>query len=111
MGAAARVDEIFQALAHPARRAVLEQLAAGPATVSELAAPHAMALPSFVAHLRVLEQNGLVTSEKQGRVRTYRLAPAPLQIAEHWITRQRAQWERRMDQMDAYLLKLKEKEG
>ena len=67
-----------------------------------------MALPSFTQHLDVLEQCGLVRSRKVGRVRTYRLVPQPLRTAEHWITQQRAVWERRLDQLDYYLLELKE---
>lgn len=106
----APVDEVFRALADPTRRRVLERLGRRPASVSELAAPFAMALPSFVQHLKVLEESGLVTSEKRGRVRTYRLAPARLKVAEHWLSRQRSLWERRLDQLDAYLLELKEKE-
>lgn len=67
-----------------------------------------MALPSFVQHLRLLEDSGLVQSTKTGRVRTYRLAPKRLRIAEDWLTRQRSLWVRRLDQLDEYLLKLKE---
>ena len=68
-----------------------------------------MALPSFVEHLRVLEGCGLVRSRKTGRVRTYQLAPRRLRLAEDWLARQRAFWERRLDQLDAYLIQLKEK--
>lgn len=103
-----QLSQIFQALADPTRRAVLERLAAGPATTSELAQPFAMALPSFSQHLGVLEHCGLVHSRKQGRTRTYRLAPRPLRAAEHWMSRQRALWERRLDQLDAYLKEAKE---
>lgn len=112
MGAAhAKVDEVFRALSDSTRRKVVERLGQRPASVSELAAPFDMALPSFVQHLRVLEKSGLVVSEKKGRVRTYRLVPARLQLAEHWLSKQRSLWERRLDQLDAYLLELKEKEG
>jgi DNA-binding transcriptional ArsR family regulator len=104
----AQLTRVFQALADPTRRAVLERLHKGPAPVSVLAEPFAMALPSFTQHLNVLERSGLVRSTKQGRVRTYRLAPQPLHAAEAWFTRQRTLWETRLDQMDAYLLKLKE---
>jgi DNA-binding transcriptional ArsR family regulator len=69
-----------------------------------------MALPSFVQHLRVLEESGLVTSTKTGRVRTYTLDAAQLHTAEDWLARQRSLWERRLDQLDAYLLKLKEQQ-
>jgi len=98
-----RLDCVFQALADPTRRAVVERLCQGPAAVSELARPFRMALPSFSQHLDVLEGCGLVRSRKTGRVRTYRLAPAPLKAAEAWMTTRRALWERRLDQLDAYL--------
>ena len=104
-----RLDRVFQALADPTRRAVLERLSSGPAPVSELAQPFRMALPSFSQHLDVLENCGLVRSRKTGRVRTYRLAPRPLKVAEHWMVKQRAHWERRLDQLDSYLKDLKEK--
>ena len=103
-----RLDRVFQALADPTRRAVIERLGRGPAAMSELAEPFSMALPSFAQHLDVLEGCGLVRSRKKGRVRTYRLAPQPLQAAEHWMAKQRALWERRLDQLDTYLLELKE---
>jgi DNA-binding transcriptional ArsR family regulator len=103
-----RLDGIFQALADPTRRAVLERLTSGPAATSELARPFRMALPSFSQHLDVLEDCGLVRSRKRGRVRTYRLAPRPLRAAEHWMVRQREAWERRLDQLDNYLKDLKE---
>jgi DNA-binding transcriptional ArsR family regulator len=76
--------------------------------MSELAQPFKMALPSFSQHLDVLERCGLVRSRKMGRVRTYQLAPQPLKVAEHWMVRQRAIWERRLDQLDSYLKELKE---
>jgi DNA-binding transcriptional ArsR family regulator len=104
------VDAVFRALADPTRRQVLERLGARPASVSELAAPFKMAMPSFLAHLKVLEASGLVRSEKVGRVRTYALEPERLATAEHWLQRQRSLWERRLDQLDAYLLKMKEEE-
>lgn len=97
------VDGVFRALADPTRRGVLERLSGRPASVSELAAPYDMALPSFVAHLKLLEQCGLVRSSKAGRVRTYELAPERLKLAEDWLGRQRTLWERRLDQLDAYL--------
>ena len=75
---------------------------------SELAAPFAMALPSFAQHLGVLERAGLVTSTKRGRVRTYELAPAALDIADGWLSDQRRRWEQRLDQLDDFLIKLKE---
>jgi DNA-binding transcriptional ArsR family regulator len=103
-----QLDRVFRALGDPTRRAVLSRLSAGPAAVSELARAFEMALPSFTQHLDVLERCGLVRSRKSGRVRTYRLVPQPLKTAENWITRQRELWERRLDQLDSYLLELKE---
>lgn len=108
MSTALPVDSVFRALADPTRRRVLESLSRGPGSVSELAAPFAMALPSFLEHLRVLERCGLVRSRKQGRVRTYRLEPKRLRLAEDWLGQQRALWERRLDQLDDYLMTLKE---
>jgi DNA-binding transcriptional ArsR family regulator len=105
-----QLDRVFQALADPTRRAVLQRLARGPAAVSELAQPFRMALPSFAQHLDVLERCGLVRSRKAGRVRTYRLAPRPLAAAEHWMVKQRSIWERRLDQLDSFLEDLKDKE-
>ena len=103
------IDQTFAALADPTRVAIVARLSRGVASVSELAAPFDMALPSFVEHLRVLEASGLVRSRKAGRVRTYRLAPARLRLAEDWLARQRTLWERRLDQLDAYLVQLKER--
>lgn len=102
------VDGIFRALADPTRRDVVERLSAGPASASELAEPYKMAMPSFFEHLKVLEGCGLVQSEKRGRVRTYQLVSERLQVAEDWLGQQRRLWERRLDQLDAYLLKLKQ---
>lgn len=102
------IDGIFRALSDPTRRDVIERLSGGQASVSELAASYPMALPSFVEHLRVLEGCGLVTSRKQGRVRTYSLVPQQLRSAEDWLGRQRKLWEARLDRLDDYLLKLKE---
>ncbi len=99
---------VFRALADPTRRAVLEHLSRAPASVGELAQPFDMALPSFMQHLKVLEASGLVRSRKTGRVRTYRIAPAPLRDAEDWLARQRSVWERRLDQFDAYVTALQE---
>jgi DNA-binding transcriptional ArsR family regulator len=101
------LDRVFRALGDPTRRAVLSRLGAGSAAVSELARSFDMALPSFTQHLDVLEGCGLVRSRKVGRVRTYRLAPRPLKAAERWMAQQRALWERRLDQLDKYLLELK----
>jgi DNA-binding transcriptional ArsR family regulator len=106
----ADVDDMFRALADPTRRRVIERLSAKRASVSELAAPFKMALPSFVEHLRVLERAGLVQSRKTGRVRTYQLAPERLKLVEDWLGRQRTLWERRLDQLDTYLLSIKDEE-
>ena len=107
--AAEPIDRVFHALSDSTRRHVLERLGRSPASVSELAEPFEMALPSFVQHLAVLEDCGLVRSRKEGRVRTYQLVPKRLKVAEHWLDRQRAVWERRLDQLDDYLAELKEK--
>ena len=105
------VDGVFRALSDPTRRRVVERLSRSAASVSELAAPFEMALPSFVQHLRVLEDCGLVRSHKQGRVRTYRLAPERLTIASRWLEQQRSLWEQRLDQFERYALELKERES
>lgn len=101
------LDRVFQALADPTRRAVLQRLSVGVAPVSELAEPFDMALPSFLQHLKVLEGCGLVRSQKSGRIRTYQISPGPLKAAEGWMSEQRALWERRLDQLDRYLEDLK----
>lgn len=99
----AGLNRLFQALADPTRRAVVERLGQGPVATSELARPFDMALPSFLQHLDVLERAGVVTSTKAGRVRTYRLTPRPMEEAETWLARQRRLWERRLDQFDDYV--------
>ena len=104
-------DDVFYALSNSTRRKVLEQLSVGPATVSELAAPFDMKLPSFVQHLSVLEQSRLVKSKKRGRVRTYELAPEQFKVAEDWLSERRRLWESRLDRFDEYVKKLKEKES
>src|SRR5271167_3728738 len=90
-----QLNHVFHALADPTRRAVLERLSGGPTSMSELARPFDMALPSLSQHLGVLEKCGLVRSRKAGRIRTYRLAPQSMKSAEQWIASQRAIWERR----------------
>lgn len=95
------LDRFFSAMADPTRRAVIERLVAGPAAVSDLHAPHDIALPTFLRHLKVLEGSGLVRSEKKGRVRTVHIEAAPLAEAEDWLKRQRRLWEGRLDRLDA----------
>ncbi|MGQ0648628.1 MAG: ArsR/SmtB family transcription factor [Gemmatimonadaceae bacterium] len=97
------LDLMFQALADPTRRVMVERLSRGPASVSALAEPLPMSLPAVIQHLQVLETSGLVRSEKVGRVRTCRIEPTALRTAETWITGQRALWEQRLDRLDAYL--------
>ena len=104
-------DDVFYALSNSTRRRVLEHLSAGPATVSELAAPFDMKLPSFVQHLSVLEQSRLVKSKKRGRVRTYEITPERFQVVEDWLTARRQLWEARLDQFDEYVKQLKKKES
>lgn len=104
------IDRVFHALGDPTRRAVVQRLASGDRSVSELAKPFAMALPSFVQHLKILERSGLITSTKSGRVRTCRLNGPALAATEHWLAGQRVLWERRLDQLDSYLLNLHAKD-
>lgn len=99
----AALDSVFQALADPTRRTIVERLVRGPASVSELARPLAMKLPSVLQHLGVLEDSGLVQSEKQGRVRVCRIEPAVMRSAEQWMTGRRATWERHLDVLGACL--------
>ncbi|MEU5909534.1 metalloregulator ArsR/SmtB family transcription factor [Micromonospora sp. NPDC047527] len=109
-GEGSALDRVFHALSDPTRRQVVERLSQGPATTSDLARPFDMALPSFTQHLHVLEKSGLVTSEKKGRVRTYRLAPQSLERLDTWLAAQRARWTRRLDQLDSLLYDLKEQQ-
>ena len=111
MAQAEVADDVFYALSNATRRKVLEKLSVGPATVSELAAPFDMKLPSFVQHLSVLEQSRLVKSKKQGRVRTYEIAPERFRVAEDWLSARRQMWEERLDRFDNYVKQLKEKES
>jgi DNA-binding transcriptional ArsR family regulator len=97
------LDRVFQALADPSRRAMVERLCEGPASVSELARPFSMTLAAVVQHVQVLEASGLVRSEKVGRTRTVSIEPPALRTAEQWITRRRTTWERRLDRLDAFL--------
>ena len=97
------LDAAFHALADPTRRAVVSRLARGPASVKELAAPFDMGLPSFMKHLRVLEKDGLISSEKVGRVRTCRVNSERLAAAESWLSEQRALWRARTDRLADYV--------
>ena len=98
-----QLDRAFAALADPARRAIVERLVQGPATVSELARPLPMSLPAAMLHLKVLEESGLVTSQKVGRVRTCRIEPRMLSQAEQWVAERRAMWERNLDRLGQFL--------
>jgi DNA-binding transcriptional ArsR family regulator len=101
-----QLDSVFHALADPTRRAVIQRLSRGEATVSELAAPFDMALPSFVKHISVLERSRLIRSLKRGRVRTCSLERENLVVAERWLDDLRAQWASRYDNLDTLLAKL-----
>ncbi|MEM0946369.1 MAG: metalloregulator ArsR/SmtB family transcription factor [Pseudomonadota bacterium] len=95
------LDTFFAAMADPTRRAVIERLTDGPSSVSTLHAPHDMALPTFLRHLKVLEASGLVRSEKKGRVRVVHLEAAPMETAEAWLRQQRHMWKKRLDRLGA----------
>ncbi len=97
------LDRVFQALADPGRRQMIERLSRGPASVSELARPLAMSLAAVVQHVQVLETCGLIRSQMVGRTRTCTIEPATLQSAEHWFTERRSAWERRLDRLGDYL--------
>jgi DNA-binding transcriptional ArsR family regulator len=97
------LDLMFQALADPSRRRMLERLSHGPASVSQLAEPFRMSLPAVVQHLQVLEASGLVKTEKIGRVRSCTLDTAAMSQAERWINDRRIQWERRLDRLGDFL--------
>lgn len=100
------LDALFHALADPTRRAILARLAQGPASVSELAAPFDMALPSFMTHLKRLEDGGLIETNKTGRVRSCALIPEAFAPVQHWLDSQRAVWEARLDRLDDYIRNL-----
>ncbi|HZZ89175.1 MAG TPA: metalloregulator ArsR/SmtB family transcription factor [Caulobacteraceae bacterium] len=99
----AQLPALFNALGDPTRLAVVARLSQGPASVSELGAPHAMAPPSFLKHLKVLETAGLIHSRKAGRVRTVRLAPGAMRSVEDWVRAHRLAWERRLDDLGTFL--------
>ena len=100
---AVNLDLTFQALADPTRRGIVERLSRGQASVSELAQPYAMSLPAITQHLAMLENSGLVRSEKVGRVRTFCTVPAAFSLAERWFNQRRAQWEQRLDRLGEHL--------
>jgi DNA-binding transcriptional ArsR family regulator len=97
------LDAMFQALADPTRRRMVERLSRGSASVSELAQPFSMSLPAIVQHLKVLEESGLVKTEKVGRVRTCTIDAGALSMAEKWINDRRIGWEKRLDRLGAFL--------
>jgi DNA-binding transcriptional ArsR family regulator len=97
------LDQVFHALADPSRRALVERLSRGPASVSELAKPLPMSLPAVVQHLQVLEASGLISSQKVGRVRTCQLDLKMLTMAQVWIIERREMWERRLDRLGDFL--------
>ena len=105
-----RLDYAFQALADPTRRAMLARLSRGPASVSELARPLPISLPAVLQHLKALEDSGLVTTRKQGRVRTASLDGDVLGTAERWLTDRRTEWEARADRLENFLVKFQEGE-
>jgi DNA-binding transcriptional ArsR family regulator len=105
------LDRAFQALADPTRRAIVERLSRSPASVSDIARPLSMSLPAVMQHLAVLEGSGLVVSEKIGRVRTCRIEPQALSLAEQWINARRIEWEARLDRLGDYLDKMKNAGG
>lgn len=100
---------MFHALADPSRRGMVDRLSEGPASVSELARPLAMALPSVVKHLAILEKGGIVISAKSGRVRTYQIAPGALSVVESWIAERKAKWNGQFDRLEQYLADKKRK--
>ena len=99
----ARLDSVFQALTDPTRRAMIVRLCEGPASVSDLGGPFAMSLPAIVQHLQVLENCGLIRTEKIGRVRSCSIVPATLRFAESWLAARRTPAERRLDRLEAFL--------
>jgi len=105
------LDLVFRALGDRTRRALVERLVRGPASVSELAEPLTMSLAAVVQHLQVLETAGIVRSEKTGRVRTCRIEPEVLRAGEHWLGRQRTTWEGRLDRLGGFLAEPGTSEG
>jgi DNA-binding transcriptional ArsR family regulator len=104
-----QLDSVFHALSDPTRRAIVERLSRGATSVSELARPLSMSLPAVIQHLQLLEESGLVRSEKKGRVRTCSVDPAMLRKLEEWVAARRATWERHFDRLGEYLAQPNEK--
>jgi DNA-binding transcriptional ArsR family regulator len=105
-----RLNGIFQALADPTRRAALGQLGRGPASISELAKPFDMALPSFMKHIHFPESSGLIRTRKEGRVRTCAIEKKPFAAVEAWLSAQRALWEGRTDRLELFVTTARKKE-
>jgi DNA-binding transcriptional ArsR family regulator len=105
-----RLNGLFQALADPTRRAVLRRLSRGPASISELAQPFDMALPSFMKHIRFLEESGWVCTRKEGRVRTCAIEKKAFAEADAWLSAQRALWEGRTDRLEQFIATTRKKE-
>ena len=103
------VDRVFQALGDPTRRTILDRLSRGAVSVSSLAEPLEMSLAAVVQHVQVLEESGLVRTEKVGRVRTCRIEPGGLSAAERWLSDRRLEWERRLDRLGEFLKENPEK--
>jgi DNA-binding transcriptional ArsR family regulator len=97
------LDATFSALADPTRRAILATLSSGQASVSDLARPYSISLPAVMKHLRVLENAGLVSQEKTGRIRHCRLAVQPLKQASEWLSYYRSFWENQLNALERYL--------
>ncbi|MGV3618721.1 MAG: ArsR/SmtB family transcription factor [Fimbriimonas sp.] len=104
------LDRVFHALADPTRRTMVERVAGGPCTVSDLAAPFDMSLPAALKHVRVLEEAGLLVTEKTGRERHCRLNPEPLGAAESWIDQTRREWVGRFQALDRFLAEFPEED-
>lgn len=105
-----KLDLMFQALADPTRRAMIDRLSRGPASVSELAKPFDMSLPAVVQHLQALEASGLVSSQKVGRVRTCQIEPEAMSQAEQWLNQRRTLWAQRLDRLGEYLAATEDEE-
>jgi DNA-binding transcriptional ArsR family regulator len=105
-----QLDGAFHALADPTRRAVLGRLSRGPSSISELAGPFDMALPSFMKHIRVLEESGWIRSHKTGRVRTCVIEKTSFDVVETWLSEQRELWEGRTDRLEQFVTNTHQKE-